>query len=88
MNLGPLLLSSSDFASTRYTDITSNNKFYAVACVLRGQIIGLVVAEIKDGLKLPKEDSAILAPTFRKGTKIGYILSLGKTSHSLYLLRN
>lgn len=27
--------------------------------------------------KLPKEDSTILAPTFRKGTKIGYILSLG-----------
>ncbi len=44
------------------------------------QIIGLVVAEIKDALKLPKEDSAILAPTFRKGTKIGYILSLGKAA--------
>jgi hypothetical protein len=61
-----------------YSDITSNIKFYAVACVLRGQIIGLVVSEIKDGFKLPKEDSSILAPTFRSGTKIGYILSLGK----------
>jgi len=38
----------------------------------------LVVSEIKDPQKLPKEDSTILAPTFRKGTKIGYILSLGK----------
>ena len=68
---------------TRYTDITSNNKFYAVAFILRGQIIGLVVAEIKDALKLPKEDSAILAPTFRKGTKIGYILSLGESYNFL-----
>ena len=37
----------------------------------------MVVAEIKDAFKLPKEDSSILAPTFRNGTKIGYILSLG-----------
>ncbi len=67
-----------EYPDSWYSDITSNNKFYAVACILRGQIIGLVVAEIKDALKLPKEDSTILAPTFRKGTKIGYILSLGK----------
>ena len=66
-----------EYPDSWYSDITSNNKFYAVACVLRGQIIGLVVAEIKDAFKLPKEDSSILAPTFRNGTKIGYILSLG-----------
>ena len=74
-----------EYPDSWYSDITSNNKFYAVACVLRGQIIGLVVAEIKDAFKLPKEDSSILAPTFRNGTKIGYILSLGK---SVYFLGN
>ena len=48
------------------------------AAVYCGRIVGLVVAEIKDAGKLPKEDSQILAPTFGRGTKIGYILSLGK----------
>ena len=36
------------------------------------------MAEIKDGHALPKEDSEILASTFDKSSKIGYILSLGK----------
>ena len=49
-----------------------------MAAVYRGQIVGLVVAEIKDGHALPKEDSEILASTFDKSSKIGYILSLGK----------
>ena len=43
-----------------------------------GQIVRLVVAEIKDDHALLKKDSEILASTFDKSSKIGYILSLGK----------
>jgi len=61
-----------------YADITSTHKFYSVAAVYRGQIVGMVVAEIKDADTLPKEDSQILARAFGStGSKIGYILSLG-----------
>lgn len=36
-----------DYPDSWYTDITSSGRFYAVACIIRGQIVGLVVAEIK-----------------------------------------
>ena len=57
----------------------------------RCQIIGLIVAEIKETQNLPKEDSEILAPdnlcpsVFGKRSRrnsnqrIGYILSLGNS---------
>lgn len=66
-----------DYPDLWYNEITSNAKFFSVACVYQERIIGLMVAEIKDYFKLPKEDSEILAATFRRGTQIGYILSLG-----------
>ena len=54
-----------------------------MAAVFRGQIVGLIVAEIKDSTSLPKEDQEILAKSLGL-TKIGYILSLGnKTFHFL-----
>ena len=46
--------------------------------LLQGRIIGLIVAEIKELGQLAKEDRSILASSFRKGTKVGYILSLGE----------
>lgn len=55
-----------DYPDAWYNDITSNAKFYAVACVYHNRIIGLVVSEIKDYFKLPKEDSELLATTFRQ----------------------
>jgi hypothetical protein len=54
-----------DYPDVWYDDITSNEKFYSYACVYQGKIIGLVVAEIRDFMKLPKEDSELLASTFR-----------------------
>ena len=63
---------------------------FSVCAIYRSQIIGLIVAEIKEKGNLPKEDSEILAPdnicpSFlgrRNGRKsnqrLGYILSLGK----------
>ena len=66
-----------DYPDLWYNEITSNPKFFSVACVYKERIIGLMVSEIKDYFSLPKEDSEILAATFRRGTQIGYILSLG-----------
>ena len=43
----------------------------------KGRMIGLIVAETKELGNLAKEDRTILASCFRKGTKVGYILSLG-----------
>ena len=37
-----------DYPDAWYNDITSNPKFYSVACVFHCRIIGIVVAEIKD----------------------------------------
>jgi len=66
-----------DYPDAWYDDITSNSKFYSVACALGEQIVGIVVAEIRDYHALPKEDSEILSAAFGRGTRIGYILSLG-----------
>lgn len=68
-----------EYPDTWYADITSTQKFYSVAAVFRGQIVGLIVAEIKDSTSLPKEDQEILAKSLGL-TKIGYILSLGNKS--------
>jgi len=65
-----------EYPDTWYADITSTQKFYSVAAVFRGQIVGLIVAEIKESTSLPKEDQEILAKNLGV-TKIGYILSLG-----------
>lgn len=78
-----------EYPDVWYTDITSNHKFYSVCAIYRSQIIGLIVAEIKEKGNLPKEDSEILAPdnicpSFlgrgngrKSNQRLGYILSLG-----------
>ena len=68
-----------EYPDTWYADITSTQKFYSVAAIFRGQIVGLIVAEIKDSTGLPKEDKEILAQNLGLNSKIGYILSLGKS---------
>jgi len=66
-----------DYPDTWYQEITSNPRFYALAATLQARIVGLIVAETKELGQLAKEDRSILASCFRKGTKVGYILSLG-----------
>ncbi|XP_023337769.1 N-alpha-acetyltransferase 60 [Eurytemora carolleeae] len=66
-----------DYPDTWYQEITSNPRFYSLAATLQGRMIGLVVAETKELGHLAKEDRSILATCFKKGTKVGYILSLG-----------
>uniref|UniRef100_A0A1B6GW07 N-alpha-acetyltransferase 60 n=2 Tax=Proconiini TaxID=565685 RepID=A0A1B6GW07_9HEMI len=66
-----------DYPYTWYEDITSNPRFYSLAAVYEGIIIGLIVAEIKSYFKLNREDKDILAASFGKSCCVGYILSLG-----------
>lgn len=40
-----------------YRDITSNKKFFSLAATHRGQIVGMIVAEIKSRTKVHKEVS-------------------------------
>ncbi|XP_023726916.1 N-alpha-acetyltransferase 60 [Cryptotermes secundus] len=66
-----------DYPYSWYEDITSNPRFYSLAAVYDGVIIGLIVAEIKSYIKLNREDRGILSQSFSKQTEVGYILSLG-----------
>ncbi|XP_054285891.1 N-alpha-acetyltransferase 60 isoform X1 [Macrosteles quadrilineatus] len=66
-----------DYPYTWYEDITSNPRFYSLAAVYEGIIIGLIVAEIKSYFKLNSEDKDILASSFGRSCCVGYILSLG-----------
>lgn len=68
-----------EYPQSWYEDITSSNRFFALAAVYKTQIIGLIVAEIKPYLKLNTEDRGILSGWFAsKDTLVAYILSLGK----------
>ncbi|XP_014206447.1 N-alpha-acetyltransferase 60 [Copidosoma floridanum] len=66
-----------DYPYAWYEDITSSSRFYALAAVYGGVIIGLIVAEIKPYAKLNKEDRGILCSSFGMDSLVGYILSLG-----------
>ncbi|XP_043250422.1 N-alpha-acetyltransferase 60 [Colletes gigas] len=66
-----------DYPYSWYEDITSSSRFYALAAVYGGVIIGLIVAEIKPYAKLNLEDHDILCSNLGKDCLVGYILSLG-----------
>ncbi|KAH0946062.1 hypothetical protein HN011_005218 [Eciton burchellii] len=66
-----------DYPYSWYEDITSSSRFYALAAVYGGVIIGLIVAEIKPYAMLNKEDRGILCSSLGKNCLVGYILSLG-----------
>ncbi|XP_011176006.1 N-alpha-acetyltransferase 60 [Solenopsis invicta] len=66
-----------DYPYSWYEDITSSSRFYALAAVYGGVIIGLIVAEIKPYARLNKEDRGILCSSLGKNCLVGYILSLG-----------
>lgn len=70
-----------EYPQSWYEDITSSERFFALAAVHKSQIIGLIVAEIKPYLKLNAEDRGILSRWFAsKDTLVAYILSLGKSA--------
>lgn len=67
-----------EYPQSWYEDITSSERFFALAAVYKAQIIGLIVAEIKPYLKLNAEDRGVLSRWFAsKDTLVAYILSLG-----------
>ncbi|KAK4877611.1 hypothetical protein RN001_010117 [Aquatica leii] len=66
-----------EYPITWYKEITSSQRFYAVAAVYNQVIVGLIVAEIKPYRILNDEDAGILAKAFVKTSEVGYILSLG-----------
>lgn len=58
-----------------YAEITSNPRYYSLAAVHNGVIIGLIVAKIKAYRELQDED--ILDSTFGNDTLVAYLMSLG-----------
>ncbi|XP_046404265.1 N-alpha-acetyltransferase 60 [Ischnura elegans] len=52
-----------DYPDSWYIDITSDPRFYSLAAVYQGVIIGLIVAEIKAYAKLNREDRGLLSPS-------------------------
>ncbi|XP_073968884.1 N-alpha-acetyltransferase 60 isoform X2 [Rhodnius prolixus] len=66
-----------DYPYTWYEEITSNPRFYSLAAIYEGVIIGLIVAEIKPYSKLNKGDKNILSSCFSKTSSVAYMLSLG-----------
>lgn len=55
-----------DYPQSWYEDITSSSRFYSLAAVHHGVIIGLIVAEIKPCCKLNKEVRPIAPFMFNK----------------------
>ncbi|KAK7592907.1 hypothetical protein V9T40_007659 [Parthenolecanium corni] len=65
-----------EYPQSWYEEITSNPKFYSLAALHEGQIVGLIVAEIKEYARLCDEDKDIISPCLGSHTEVGYILSL------------
>ncbi|KAK9502810.1 hypothetical protein O3M35_011514 [Rhynocoris fuscipes] len=66
-----------DYPYVWYEEITSNPRFYSLAAVYEGVIVGLIVAEIKPYTKLCPADRNILSSCFSKTSSVAYMLSLG-----------
>ncbi|NP_001167157.1 N-alpha-acetyltransferase 60 [Salmo salar] len=66
-----------EYPDSWYNDITSNKKFFSLAAIFKGGIVGMIVAEIKGRTKVHREDGDILASRFPVDTQVAYILSLG-----------
>lgn len=60
-----------------YKDVTLNQKYFSLAATFNNEIIGIIVAEVKDRLKCNKEDSNILGYWYSTDIKVAYILILG-----------
>ncbi|XP_074647467.1 N-alpha-acetyltransferase 60-like [Tubulanus polymorphus] len=66
-----------DYPDSWFQDIASNAKFYSLASVYNGKIIGLIVSEVKTRSKCNKEDADILSGSYPNTVQVAYILSLG-----------
>lgn len=66
-----------EYPDAWYHDITSNRKFFALAAMYGGRIIGIVVAEVKAQALCNREDVGLLATHFAPSAQVAYILTLG-----------
>ena len=72
----------SDWFPIKYPDtwfnlITSDKKFFSLSAIINGNIVAVLVAEIKPRWQVQKEDSDLLASSFSTTTMVAYLLSLG-----------
>lgn len=68
------------YPDTWYRDITSDPRFYSLAAIYQSQLVGLLIAEVKNSDAINKEDRGILDTRMYKNCHVGYILSLGVCS--------
>lgn len=66
-----------EYPDSWYHDITSNPRFFALAAMYGGRIIGLIVAESKAQSQCNREDTGLLATNFPPAAQVAYILTLG-----------
>lgn len=66
-----------EYPDSWYHDITSNPRFFALAAMYGGRIIGLIVAESKPQSQCNREDAGLLAGNFAPTAHVAYILTLG-----------
>eukprot|EP00794_Sanderia_malayensis_P009136 gene9136-10109_t len=66
-----------DYPEGWYKDVTLNQKYFALAATLDKEIIGTIIAEVKDRSRCNKEDSHILGYWYPNNIKVAYILILG-----------
>lgn len=67
-----------DYPHYWFTLITSDTRFFSLAAVANGKIVGLLVAEVKCKCQVTADQgSDILASSFGPDTPVAYILSLG-----------
>ncbi|KAH7944051.1 hypothetical protein HPB52_015013 [Rhipicephalus sanguineus] len=66
-----------EYPDSWYHDITSNPRFFALAAMYGGRIIGLIVAESKAQSLCNREDAGLLAANFPPAAQVAYILTLG-----------
>ncbi|KAH7943815.1 hypothetical protein HPB52_011798 [Rhipicephalus sanguineus] len=65
-----------EYPDSWYHDITSNPRFFALAAMYGGRIIGLIVAESK-AQSLCNREAGLLAANFPPAAQVAYILTLG-----------
>ncbi|KAK2714461.1 hypothetical protein QYM36_008871 [Artemia franciscana] len=66
-----------DYPNTWYNDVLSNPQFFSLAACHSNNIIGLIVAEIKEASRVNEEDSSLLDYGLIYNADVAYILALG-----------
>lgn len=60
-----------------YRDVTQSQKYFSLAATLNQEVIGVIIAEVKQRWRCNTEDSNILGYWYSSDIKVAYILILG-----------